>query len=101
MHKRVIGEFLISSPPTAGIDSAFFILDKNKSKEDSLFIKLNDLYEMKRKKVLFDAYADYCNGQPNDRVYLLPQDKLKAIKSWPFIYWISDEFREKFGGSMI
>lgn len=43
------------------------------------------------------AYADYCNGQPNDRVYLLPQDKLKAIKSWPFIYWISDEFREKFG----
>lgn len=83
--------------PSARVDSAFFILDKNKSKEDSLFIKLNDLYEMKRKKVLFDAYADYCNGQPNDRVYLLPQDKLKAIKSWPFIYWISDEFREKFG----
>ena len=82
--------------PSARVDSAFFILDKNKSKEDSLFIKLNDLYEMKRKKVLFDAYADYCNGQPNDRVYLLPQDKLKAIKSWPFIYWISDEFREKF-----
>lgn len=83
--------------PSARVDSAFFILDKNKSKEDSLFIKLNDLYEMKRKKVLFDAYADYCNGQSNDRVYLLPQDKLKAIKSWPFIYWISDEFREKFG----
>ena len=83
--------------PTARVDSAFFVLDKCKSKEDSLFIKLNDLYEMKRKKVLFDAYTDYCNGQPNDRVYLLPQDKLKAIKSWPFIYWISDEFREKFG----
>lgn len=82
--------------PTARVDSAFFVLDKEKKNEDSLFIKLNDLYEMKRKKVLFDAYADYCNGQPNDRVYLLPQDKLKAIKSWPFIYWISDEFREKF-----
>lgn len=87
--------------PSARVDSAFFVLDKNKSKEDSLFIKLNDLYEMKRKKVLFDAYADYCNGQPNDRVYLLPQDKLKAIKSWPFIYWISDEFREKFGSDAI
>lgn len=87
--------------PSARVDSAFFILDKNKSKEDSLFIKLNDLYEMKRKKVLFDAYADYCNGQPNDRVYLLPQDKLKAIKSWPFIYWISDEFREKFNKSSL
>lgn len=87
--------------PSARVDSAFFILDKNKSKEDSLFIKLNDLYEMKRKKVLFDAYADYCNGQPNDRVYLLPQDKLKAIKSWPFIYWISDEFRAKFGNLLL
>ena len=82
--------------PTARVDSAFFVLDKEQKNEDSLFIKLNDLYEMKRKKVLFDAYADYCHGQPNDRVYLLPQDKLKAIKSWPFIYWISDEFREKF-----
>lgn len=82
--------------PTARVDSAFFVLDKEKKNEDSLFIKLNDLYEMKRKKVLFDAYADYCNSLPNDRVYLLPQDKLKAIKSWPFIYWISDEFREKF-----
>ena len=24
------------------------------------------------------------------------QSKLKVIKSWPFIYWISDELREKF-----
>jgi len=31
--------------------------------------------------------------QPN---YLINQDKLKIIKSWPFIYWISDEFRENF-----
>ena len=87
--------------PTARVDSAFFVLDKEKKNEDSLFIKLNDLYEMKRKKVLFDAYSDYCNGQSNDRVYLLPQDKLKAIKSWPFIYWISDEFREKFNKSSL
>ena len=87
--------------PTARVDSAFFVLDKEQKSEDSLFIKLNDLYEMKRKKVLFDAYADFCNGQPNDRVYLLPQDKLKAIKSWPFIYWISDEFREKFKSQIL
>ena len=36
--------------PTARVDSAFFVLDKEKKSEDSLFIKLNDLYEMKRKK---------------------------------------------------
>ncbi|MBR0492952.1 MAG: BREX-1 system adenine-specific DNA-methyltransferase PglX [Muribaculaceae bacterium] len=81
----------------ARVDSAMFILDKDNRKGESTFIKLNDLYEMKRKIVLFKAYEDLCNGQSNDRVYTLPQSKLKGIKSYPFIYWISDEFREKFG----
>ena len=82
----------------ARVDSAMFILEMNKKiSEFSTFIKLNDLYEMKRKAVLFNAYEDYLNNRPNDRVYTLPQSKLKGIKSYPFIYWISDEFREKFG----
>lgn len=81
----------------ARVDSAMFILEMNSNdKHESTFIKLNDLYEMKRKEVLFSAYDDYLNGRPNDRVYTLPQSKLRGIKSWPFIYWISDEFREKF-----
>jgi hypothetical protein len=42
------------------------------------------------------AYQDLCEGKDNERVYHLPQSKLKEIKSYPFIYWISDEFREKF-----
>lgn len=81
---------------SARVDSAFFVLEKQKSKEESIFIKLNDLYEMKRKGVLMQAYSDFCEGAINDRVYQLAQSKLKEIKSWPFIYWISDEFREKF-----
>ena len=85
----------------ARVDSAMFILDKDNRKGESTFIKLNDLYEMKRKDVLFKAYEDLCSGQPNDRVYTLPQSKLKGIKSYPFIYWISDEFREKFGKTIM
>jgi type I restriction-modification system DNA methylase subunit len=86
----------------ARVDSAMFILDKEtKSKGLSTFIKLNDLYEMKRKEILFKAYEDLCNNIPNDRVYTLPQSKLKGIKSYPFIYWISDEFREKFNGRIL
>lgn len=81
----------------ARVDSAMFVLEMDKRNDDSTFIKLNDLYEMKRKGVLFKAFADYLDGIPNDRVYTLPQEKLKGIKSYPFIYWISDEFREKFG----
>lgn len=86
---------------SARVDSAIFILDKSVRQEESTFIKLNDLYEMKRKEVLFDAYYDFCIGRQNARVYQLPQSKLKEIKSYPFIYWISDEFREKFGNDSI
>ena len=85
----------------ARVDSAMFILDKDNRKGESTFIKLNDLYEMKRKDVLFKAYEDLCNGQSNDRVYTLPQSKLKGIKSYPFIYWISDEFRERFKAGVL
>ena len=28
------------------------------------------------------------------------QDKIKNINKYPFIYWISDDFREKFKGDM-
>lgn len=85
----------------ARVDSAMFILEMHSNEKNSTFIKLNDLYEMKRKAVLFEAYDDYLNNRPNNRVYTLPQSKLKGIKSYPFIYWISDEFREKFGGTTI
>ncbi len=85
------------------LDATFYTLDK-KDSENTPGVYFNitaNLQEKYKKGTLEKAYADYCNGQPNDRVYLLPQDKLKAIKSWPFIYWISDEFREKFGGKTI
>jgi len=85
----------------ARVDSAMFTLDKRKNSDDTVFIKLNDLYEMKRKDTLFKAYHDYIKRQPNNRVYILPQSKLKSIDSYPFIYWISDEFRKKFGKKTI
>lgn len=80
------------------LDATFYTLDKKDvEKTPGIYFNITaNLQEKYKKGTLGKAYADYCNGLPNDRVYLLPQDKLKAIKSWPFIYWISDEFREKF-----
>lgn len=89
--------------PGVLLDATFYTLDK-KDVENTPGVYFNitaNLQEKYKKGTLEKAYADYCNGQPNDRVYLLPQDKLKAIKSWPFIYWISDEFREKFGSASL
>lgn len=81
------------------LDATFYTLDMN-SKEKTAGIYFNitaNQQEKFKKGSLAQAYSDYLNGQSNDRVYTLPQSKLKGIKSYPFIYWISDEFREKFG----
>lgn len=84
--------------PSARVDSALYILEKNNNQEkDAVFIKLNHLYETKRYDALFEAYEKFLSGSNHELLYTIPQSKLRIIKSWPFIYWISDEFREKFG----
>ncbi len=83
--------------PSARVDSALYIFEKlfNQNK-DSVFIKLNDLYEAKRYDALFEVYDKLLTGNNHELLYTIPQAKLKIIKSNPFIYWISDEFRKKF-----
>lgn len=83
--------------PSARVDSAMYILNKQKQEEESVFIKLNHIYEGKRYDAFVEAYNNLIEQLPHFNNYTLPQSKLKIIKSWPFIYWISDEFREKFG----
>ena len=82
--------------PAARVDSAMYILEKGKKNIPSQFIKLNDIYEGKRYDAFIEAYGDLINNRPNKHNITLPQEKLKIIDGWPFIYWISDEFREKF-----
>ena len=80
------------------LDATFYTLDMNTQGEsDGVYFNITANQQEKFKKgSLTQAYSDYLNGRSNDRVYTLPQSKLKGIKSYPFIYWISDEFREKF-----
>lgn len=82
------------------LDATFYTLDKGKinANEDGLYFNITANQQEKfKKESLGQAYSDALNGTPNKHVYRLPQSKLKGIKSYPFIYWISDEFREKFG----
>ena len=85
------------------LDATFYTLDMNRQeKTDGIYFNITANQQEKFKKgSLAEAYDDYLNNRPNSRVYSLPQSKLKGIKSYPFIYWISDEFREKFGGMTI
>lgn len=79
------------------LDATFYVLSKAKSDQEGLYFNLTTNLQEKFKKGKFlEALDKYVAAVANDRVYTLEQSKLKIIKSWPFIYWISDEFREKF-----
>lgn len=82
---------------TESVDPAFFVLEKGSdSNHEAKFTKL-DAYFDNGKKELFDkCFNDYIQGSDNEHNYSLKQSNLIEITASPFIYWISDDFREKF-----
>lgn len=83
--------------PGVLLDATFYTFDKGQQNAEGIYFDItNGLQEKFKKGTLAAAFADLCEGRENARVYRLPQDKLRQIKSWPFIYWISDDFRKKF-----
>lgn len=84
------------------LDATFYVLSKKVSDASGVYFNITvNLQEKFKFDVFTEAFDDCVNGIQNDRVYSLAQAKLKIIKSWPFIYWISDAFRKKFGGKSI
>lgn len=80
------------------VDATFYTVDKGVSHgEDSIFFNITSNQQEKTKKNSLErAVDDVLKGIKNDRVFFIQQSKLKLIKSYPFIYWVSDDFREKF-----
>jgi hypothetical protein len=79
------------------LNSALYIFEKTNTDKKSLFIDVNsNLQEKYKMNKLQNCLNDYLNDKKNSRVYTLDQDKLKIIEGFPFIYWISDSFRESF-----
>jgi hypothetical protein len=85
---------------TVMVDPAFYVLEKEKKDEASWFISLDQYTrtpnEKFKKDFCLEALDDFVANRPNKHNITLPQEKLKIIEGWPFIYWISDGFREKF-----
>ena len=83
--------------PNILLDSVFYIFEKSNYNKPSIFLTVTfDLQEKYKKQEIINAFKDYILDNENKRVYKLDQSKFKIIESYPFIYWISDEFREKF-----
>ncbi len=80
----------------ASIDTSIFILEKTIYNSKSIFIKLDKYYSDDKKNLMIESLRKSIIGLKDKHLYLLDQLLLLKIKSYPFIYWISDEFREKF-----
>jgi type I restriction-modification system DNA methylase subunit len=98
-HINLLAELGIGGVfPNAQVDAAMYILESKNIVGDGVYFNLQKYKNHVRKPFIFsNIYENYLNGRYDSHVYTLPQSKLKGIKSYPFIYWISDEFREKFG----
>jgi hypothetical protein len=86
---------------TVMVDPAFYVLEKGIEKQEkSWFISLDQYTrtpnEKFKKDFCLEALDDNISNRPNKHNITLPQEKLKIIEGWPFIYWISDGFRQKF-----
>jgi len=82
------------------VDACMYVLKKRPASENGIYFDLKAYKNHTNKPNIFSKmYANFLNGVHDKHVFSLPQSKLKIIKSFPFIYWISDEFRAKFGGN--
>src|SRR5690606_38582040 len=73
------------------LDATWYVLSKKKKESPGLYFNITANQQEKAKQASLEkAYEDAVNNRQNDRLYTLPQEKLKIIEGWPFIYWISD-----------
>lgn len=102
-HINLLAELGIGGVfPNAQVDAAMYILESKNIVGDGVYFNLQKYKNHVRKPFIFsNIYENYLNGRYDSHVYTLPQSKLKGIESYPFIYWISDEFRKKFGGKTV
>ncbi len=102
LHINVFVDYGLSNLfGTIMVDPAFYVFEKEKTTETAWFVSLDQYtrtpQEKYKKDYCLEALADYVENRSNKHNCSIDQSKLKTIEGWPFIYWISDGFREKFG----
>lgn len=81
----------------ANLEPVMYILEKNSKNDIATIIDLKPFIGLSNKQEIFEnLFEGYLNKSKDENVYILNQNKLKSIKNSPFLYWISENFREKF-----
>jgi hypothetical protein len=88
------GVFLMSN---VQVYAVMYILKYEINNDKSLFFDLKQYHNHTNKSDVFNvAISNYLSNGFDKHSYNIDQKKLKEIKSWPFVYWISESFRDKF-----
>jgi hypothetical protein len=95
-HINIFVQYGFGGMFSVSVDPAMFILEKGYVKNESSFIKLDKYFTDSKKNMFFDALNDLIDEKSNNHVYHLNQTRLLEIKSYPLIFWISQDFRDKF-----
>lgn len=84
--------------PEVGVEPTFYVLKNTCTIDDySVFIDVSHNLQEKYKKAIFEESFDkLIIGSSNNRIYRLNQSELLKIKGAPFIYYLSESFRNKF-----
>lgn len=93
------GVFEITS---VAVDAVMYVVEKSITSSKGIYFDLKFYHNYTKKGDIFnEIYLNHFIGLEDKDKYQLNQNEFKKIKSWPFIYWISDDFREKFKSEMI
>ena len=85
------------------VDPAFFVLEKGGGSinHKANFTKLDTYFDNSKKQIFEKSLNDFIHGIDNEHNFSLKQSNLLEITGSPFIYWISDDFREKFTSNVL
>ncbi len=95
-HINVFIQYGFGGMFSESVDPAMYILEKGISKTDSSFMKLDKYFSDNKKDFFYDALNDLISNRENTHLHFLNQNRILEIVSHPFIFWISQDFRNKF-----
>jgi hypothetical protein len=79
------------------VDTAMYVIERTLIEKTAVYFDLKFYHNYTKKGNIFERiYQKFIDGKNDHHVFFLEQSKLKIIKSYPFIYWISDDFRAAF-----
>lgn len=96
-HIEILVQYGFGGIFKESVDPCFFILKKTFVNEVSLFLKFDTIFNNSKNELFQEIIdKDLKKDHAPDHIYLLEQNKFLLIKGQPFIFWISEIFRNKF-----